>query len=326
MADVTLKTEIDIDQLRADFGDYYQKGSQGLANLHLLPMRSFDTRDAFTIISTDDTILREANVEFESILQQYQDLYTPKGSMAIKPRQIPLFQMKVDQKFNPTTLMRSWVAFLTSNNLDRATWPLIRFIVEAYLTGKALEDMEMEAIYRGVQEDPEEGVPGEPSKVINGVRFLVKQFIDAGELDEIITGAPDADPAVFVTQVESFVKSWPEKFRRMAMPINMSITNEEKFVEGMQKKYNINYAQVTDMRRLKNYPNVSVIGRPSMEGDNGMWATPKPNAIMGVKGFENAQAYKIESAERYVKMFGDWWTGIGFVQPKLLFVNDLVSL
>lgn len=326
MADATNKTEIDIDQLKADFGDFYQKGSQGLANLHLLPMQSFDTRDAFTIINTDDTILRESNVEFESILQQYQDEYTPKGGVAFKPRQIPLFQMKVDQRFNPTKLMRSWVAFLTDNNVDRATWPFVRWIAEVYLTKKSMEEMEKEAIYNGVHEDAEEGVPGEAAKVMNGVRFLVKEFVDAGDLTEIVTGAPNADPALFVTQVETFVKSFPEKYRRLAMPINMSLTNEELYVEGMQKKYNLNYAQVSEFKKLKNYPSITVIGRPSMEGQNGMWATPKYNAIMGVKGFENSTAYKIESAERFVKMFGDWWTGIGFIQPELLFVNDLVSL
>jgi len=233
--------------------------------------------------------------------------------------------MKIDQEFNPTKLQRSWVGFLTDNNVDRSTWPFIRWIIEVYLMKKSMEDMEKNAIYSGVYEPAVEGVAGEASKVMDGVQEVVKDFITAGTLEEIVTGNADADPALFVTQVETFVKSWPEKYRRLAMPINMSLTNEEHFVEGIQKKYNINYAQVSDLKKVRNYPNITIIGRPSMEGSHGMWATPKYNALMGVKGFENAQSFRIETAKRKVAIFSDWYAGIYFVRPEILFVNDKVS-
>lgn len=323
--DTQLQTEIDIDQLKADFGDFYLNSGQNLSNLHMLPFESFDTRDAFTIVPTNDTIIRESNVEVEEILQQYQDEFTPKGKVAFKPVEFPLFQMKIDQEFNPTKLQRSWVGFLASNNLDRTQYPFVRWIVEMYLTKQSMEDLEKRAIYNGVYAAPQDGVPGDAAKVMNGVRKIVTQFVADG-LDEIITGAPSATPATFVTQIEDFVKAWPEKYRRMSMPINMSRTLEERFVEGMQAKYNMQYAQIGQLRNVRNFENVSVVGRPSMEGQDGWWATPKYNAIMGVKGFENVNAFKIESAKRKVAMFSDWWAGIYFIQPEILFVNDQVAL
>ncbi len=326
MPEEVLQTEIDIDQLKADFGDYYLSAGQNLSNLHMLPFESFDTRDAFTIVPTNDTIIRESNVEVDEILQSYQDEFTPKGGLEFKPVQFPLYQMKIDQSFNPTKLQRSWVAFLTSNSVDRTTWPFIRWIIEVYLTKKSMEDLEKQAIYNGVYAAPQDGVPSAANTVMNGVRKIVTEMVAAGDLEEIITGAPAADPDDFVTQIETFVKSWPEKYRRMAMPINMSLTLEEKFVEGMQQKYNMQYAQVGQLKKVRNFENISIVGRPSMEGAEGWWATPKYNALMGVKGFENVNAFKIEGARRKVDMYSDWWAGIYFIQPQIVFVNDKVAI
>lgn len=326
MPELIAQTEIDIDQLKADFGDYYLSAGQNLNNLHLLPFESFDTRDAFTIVPTNDTIIRESNVEVDEILQSYQDEFTPKGKVAFKPVEFPLYQMKIDQEFNPTKLQRSWVGFLAANNVDRTTWPFIRWIIEMYLTKKSMEDLEKQAIYNGVYAAPQDGVASAASTVMNGVRKIVTDMVAAGSLDEIVTGAASGTPATFVTQIEDFVKAWPEKYRRMAMPINMSRTLEERFVEGMQVKYNLQYAQTGQLRNVRNFENVSVVGRPSMEGAAGWWATPKYNALMGVKGFENVNAFKIESAKRKVAMYSDWWAGIYFIQPEILFVNDQVAI
>jgi hypothetical protein len=324
MPDTTLKTVITIDQILADWGEYYLNEGQNMDNLHMLPFESFDTRDAFTIIPTNDTILRESNVEVTSILQQYQEDFTPKGSMEFKPVQIPLYQLKIDQKIHPGKIQRSWLAFLATNKATVYDWPLIRYIIEQYLLKKSMEDMEMEAIYKGVYEAPEEGVPGEAAKVMNGIETILAQFVTDGDLTPIVTGAPASDPADFVTQVETFVKGIEEKYRYIGFELNMSRTLRDKFKEGMQKKYNMQYAQVGQLLSVRNYESITIVGRPSMMGKNKWWGTPKFNALMGVKGFENSNAFELEGEDRKLKLWTDWFTGIGFVQPKLIFMNDQV--
>jgi hypothetical protein len=326
MPEVIPQTEIDIDQLKADFGDFYLNSGQNLSNLHMLPYESFETMDAFTVVPTNDTIIRESNVEVEEILQQYQDEFTPKGKVEFQPVEFMLRQIKIDLEFNPTKLQRSWVGFLASNNIDRTQYPFVRWLFEQYVFMKSKEDMEKKAIYKGIYAAPQDGVAGEASKVMDGVRQVVTNFLaDGKDVQEIISGAPAVDPATFVTQLENWAKALPEKYRRMVMSINLSRTLEERFVEGMQQKYNMHYAQVGQLKRIRNYENLSLVGRPSMEGEEGWWATPKYNALMGVKGFENSNAIKIEGAKRKVSLYTDWYAAIYFIQPKLLFVNDKVS-
>ncbi len=321
--DTALRTDITVDQIVQDFGDYYLDSGQNQQNLHMLPFESFETKDAFTIVPTDDTILREGNVEVTEILQQYQDDFTPKGEVSIDPVQIPLYKMKIDQEFNPHKLQRTWLGFLTSNNTDTTTWPFVRWFIEMYLMKQNMEDMEMKAIYKGVYAPPVEGEPGEASKVMNGVDKIIDDFIAANKVTPIAIGALAADEADFVTQIEEFVQTLPEKYRYMNMELNMNRTNRDKYKRGVRAKYKANY----DPKDIKNYlvadyENITVVGRPSMAGKNRIWCTPKYNALFGVKGFENANGFQVEKAKRKVAVFTEWWAGCGFIQPKILFTSD----
>ena len=85
----------------ADFGAYYIDNGQNEGNIHTRLMEPFGTMDAFTIVQTEDTILRESNATFSEVLQSFQKTFTPKGGVAFTPKSIPLFNVKVDEKLLP---------------------------------------------------------------------------------------------------------------------------------------------------------------------------------------------------------------------------------
>lgn len=322
MPDLKPKTIITADQIVADFGAFYQDGGQGENNLHMLPFESFETKDAFTIVETDDTILRESNVEVTEILQQYQDDFTPKGEMTFEPVQIPLYKTKIDLELNPHKIQASWLGFLAANKTDVTEWPLIRYMMEVYIMKQHDADLEEKAIYKGVYAAPEPGVPGEASKVMNGIEVLVNTLITAGKVTPITVGALSATPETFVGQVESFVKSIPEKYRNMGMELNMNRTLRNRFKEGMRVKYNMQYNQINNRLEVADQENITIVGRPSMMGKTRIWCTPKYNALFGVKGFANKNSFEVEKAKREVAIYTEWWMGAGFIQPKLIFTSD----
>lgn len=321
--DTLLKTEITVDQIVQDFGDYYLDNGQNLNNLHMLPFESFGTKDAFTTIDTDgETIIRESNVEVTEILQQYQDDFTPKGEMEFKPVAIPLFKTKIDQEFNPHKLQKTWLAFLTSSKTDVTQWPFIRWFIEVYLLKQHDEDLEMKAIYNGIYQDPTPGEPGNAVNTMDGVNKIITDFINADQLDAITIGAIETDDDDFVTQVELFVRSIPEKYRYMNMELNMNRTLRDKFKRGTRTKYKANY----DPSDIKNYrvadaENITVVGRASMANSSRIWCTPKYNALFGVSGFANKNAFEIEKAKRKVALYTEWWMGAGFINPELIFTT-----
>ena len=303
-----------------EYGSFYIDEGQNKESLLRRPFHPFGTRDAFTNIPTNATLIRWSDVQVTEILQRYQDTYTPKGEVVFKPVKVELHQVKVDQQFNPNKLVNTWLGFLTNNNTDRKTWPFIRWFIEEYLLQQLWEDMESKVIYTGDEAAIVPGTAGTSVGTMDGIKKIINDNI--GDMTQINTGALAADPKDFVTQVEEFVKEVPKKFWREKMTLNLNPDREVMFIEGMQLKYNMNYAQVSDTMSVRNFNNIKVKGRQSMDGSDKIWMTPIANAVFPVKGFANANGFELESVDRSVKIWTDFWIGVGFLLKDIVFTND----
>ncbi len=306
-----------------EFGSYYLDNGQNVDLLKMRPFEEFGTMDAFTVIDTGmETILRLSDVQVGEIIQPYQDAFTPKGSVTFEPIQIPLQQMKIDQQFNPSKLANSWLGFLTSNNTDRTTWPFTKWMLEVYLMKQSKKDYELSLIYTGSAASPTAGTAGAASTSMDGVKKLINAGITASTITPITLGTLSTTPATFCTQIETFVASIPEVYWKENMVINMSRTLRNRYRAGRRAKYNMYFAQFTDLDQVADFENISVVGRASQVGSVKIWMTPKYNAIMGVKGFSNINGFEVEKVDRNVKVYTDWWAGIGFLMNDLMWTND----
>lgn len=316
-----MATTITATDVITEYGSYYIDQGQNLQNILIRPFQPFGTRDAFTNVPTNETQIRYSDAQVTEVLQRYQDTFTAKGSTTFTPVKIDLSQVKIDQSFNPNNLVYSWLGFLTSNSTDRTTWPFVRWFIEVYLLNQLMEDMELKAVYKGVQEAITPGTAGTAIGAITGVKKIINDGI--ADMTQIATGAFAADPVDFVTQIEDFCKGIDEKFWETRMTLNMNKQRHLQFVQGMQKKYNTYYAQTPDTMAVRNFENIRVKGRASMSGSDKIWMTPLENAIFAVKGFENASGFELEKVDRTVKVFTDFHVGLGFLLKDLVFTNDL---
>lgn len=306
-----------------EYGSYYIDQGQNMQSLLMRPFEPFGTREAFTNVPTDNTQLRYSDVTVGEILQPYQDTYTPKGSVVFKPVTIDLKQVKVDQSFNPNNLVYSWLGFLTNNNTDRTTWPFVRWFIDQYLLKQVFEDLEKKAIYTGdYLAIAAPGTAGDAVDVYDGMKKIINDGITATTISTIATGAPAVDPADWVTQIEEFAKGIPELYWDKSMVINMSRTLALRYREGKKKKYNMYYAQESDLASVSSFPGLTVAGRASMNGANKIWASPKENLVFATKGFSNASAFELEKVDRTVKIWTDFHVGWGILLKDLMFTND----
>lgn len=316
-----MATVISAAELISDFGAYYKDGGQSESDLHDTLRESFTEASDFTIVETEDTILRAANVEYSEALQAFQKEFTPKGGVTFAPKEIKLFNVKVDQSFYPDDLVPTWLGFLTSKNLDRTTWPFVRWFIEVYVLGQIGHDL-TKNLYGAEYAAPSIGVAGAASTAFNGLRKIINDGITAGTIVPIATGAPDSSPTTFAGQIESFCKAIPELYWHTPMGIQMSRALALRYKEGRRIKYNSNYAQVSDQMAVQDFEQMQVNGRGSLTGVNKIWATPKSNAIMAFKGGSNRSIVEVEKVDRLVKVYTDFWIGIGFINDALLFTNN----
>lgn len=322
------KINIEIQDVIDAWGDYYLNHGQNMENLHMLPFESFGTLEAGTLIQTEDTVLREANIEVQEVLQQYQDDFTSKGGTSFVPVTIPLYRVKVDVGVIPHKLVQSWLGFLTSTGNNPETYPFIQWLVQDYILRQVDEDLEMKAIYKGVYAPAVDGNAGEAGKVLNGIDFQLNQLESDGKITPLSTGnLASMTPKNMVTALEdAFVREIPERFRyNEPLTINMNRTLRDKFRQGMREKYNVYYNQTDSLLRFMDFENITVEGRASMLGKQRVWATPRRNLLIGVRGFSNKNVFDVQKQDRKVKFLTDWFIGLGFVMPEWIFTNEAGS-
>lgn len=316
-----MATTITASQVVTDFGAFYIDAGQNETNIHDTLRESFDDMNDFTVVETEDTVLREVNTAYAEVLQSFQTAFTPKGAITFTPKAIPLYNVKVDESFYPDALKSMWISFLTSNNLDRTTWPFVRFFIEKYVMGQIMADLSKN-LYAAVYAAPTAGTAGASSASFTGLKKIINDAITAATITTIATGTPSATAATWAGQVETFNKGIPELYWDKPMTIQMSRALALRYKEGRRTKYNSNYAQVAEQMAVQDFEQNTVVGRGSMVGVSKIWATPKMNAIMAFKGGSNKQIVEVEKVDRQVKVYTDFWIGLGFINDALVFTND----
>jgi hypothetical protein len=318
MADITI-TATDV---ITEFGAHYIDEGQNMSSLLMRPFEAFGTREAFTNIPTNETQLRYSDVEVGEILQPYQDAFTPKGEVVFQPITVDLQQVKIDIQFNPNKLVYSWLGFLTSNKTDRTTWPFTKWVMEVYLLQRVFEDIEKKVIYTGDKAAVVAGTAGLAIESMDGVKKIIEDGIVAGDISAIPMGAVPVDPEDYCTYIEEMVASIDELYWDKKIVFNHSRQLHKRYREGRRQKYNLQYAQVSELDVVQDFENFSLKGRASMKTSNKIWGTPIENAVFPTKGFANATGFELEKVDRTVKIYTDFHIGAGFLLKDLVFVND----
>lgn len=307
----------------AEFGAYYIKSEVNMSRLvKQLNQRSI-TDMALTPFFTDDTIYRASQGRMGRVLQPFQKAWTPIGTITFIPVAIEMFKMKVDCQEYPDDLEGTWLGFLAGDGIDRKTWPFIRWFIEVFLLPQALEDYEMFEIYKGVYAAPTPGVAGAAGTAMNGIRKAINDQITAGRISPIVTGPmPTTDDDDLVNYIEEFVDAIDQKYADVAMQLNVQPIGVRAFRRSLRAKYGKDTDFISGTSTFIPETNINIVGLPSMTGSGKIWCTPKANALHLKKKTQNMNNVQVENVDRLVKMYTDWWSGVGFVIPELVWTND----
>lgn len=320
-----------------EFGAYYQPRGQNAARLKKLLMQDTTNFDKqFTLLPLDGDVLETGLMSHGRVLQSFKPYWSPLGQLSGSPRKVALRRVKVNIEEIPDKLVNTWLGFLTTEggkdpNVNRATWPFVRWYIEQYLLPQALQDQYYEAYY-GVYADPgTNNTPGSEGTALDGLAMQVNTDIADNNITPINTGPLDTDPELFVDQIENMVEQVDNRYRGLPLVLNMHDEFAQRFQQGMLDKYNVNYAQVGDgnLMRLRKRPNVSVIGHTNwLQGVGGapsekIIASPAGNLLKAVRtGNKEDAMLRIEQVDYTLKMFNDWHILYTYDDPRIVFTND----
>lgn len=301
-----------------EYGSYYINEGQNMARLTQRLLRPSITASFFALRPTMDTRYRVADAEVSRVLQPFQKAFTPLGDTAFKPHTIDLFKLKVDVEENPHDITDSWLGFLEGQQLDPKEWPFVRFWLEELVANRMAEDFELNEAYAGVYQAPTPNTPGAAGTAMDGIAQVFSDLsarINTINMGTIPTGAED-----FVSYVEEFVAGIEKEHRRRIDHVFLNEDLHLKYRQGKRSKYNQNYAQETDLDRVIDFPQCTVMGLPSMGNSNKLWATLPQNRVRLLKKADLPM--KVEGMKRLVNAYTDYSIALNFLRPESLFASD----
>ena len=322
---------INITDIVTEYGAYYQEKGQGVSNLYEVAMQEFVTKDIFSLMITRDTKWTAAKSQIDSLVQPFQKAFTPRsGSIEFEPISILQHHIKVDDSLYPDDVMPSWLGFLASNAKVRAQWPFIRWYLEKKFFPKIGEDMELNEIGIGSVATPTPGTAGAVKTSMNGVQTVLNGHISAGRTVPISMGTIPTDNVDFVIYMEDFVDQINKQYWRKDMQVHLSQDLERRYQRGHAKYYGKETNTVVGKGGTKQieFSSISVNGLPSMnkkaDGNacNRIFCTPKENAVLMMSEANPFQKLELQAFERQVKFLTDWYMGVGFILPEIVFCND----
>jgi hypothetical protein len=312
---------MDIADIITEFGSYYIDQGQNMARLVKQLYWAGVTENYLTPMITDETVYRTAESEMTTLIQPYQDAWTPKGAVNFKPVEIHLFNQKIDFESNPHKLEATWLGFLSGPQVDPLEWPFIRWLMEVHLVPKMQEDMEINEIYGGLFTAPAAGVPGAAGTAMDGIKTIINRHIDAGRTEPIADlGAIPTDDLDNYEYFEMFDDRIGKKYWMQEMTIGCDMAVARRALRGKGIKYRTNTVGVAIDNKLE-YTNLSIVGMPSHMDSNKIWATPKSNACYFRKKTPNMKQFKVESIKRMLTVYTDFWNGVGFLIPEIIWTN-----
>lgn len=330
-----------VTDLQTSFGSHYKEGTLGAADIRKRFTQKTVTDMVFNMRTTVNT--KEDMVEsfMTRVLQLFQKANTPIGGLDFKPYSVNLTPLKVDSELSPDDLVKTAAGFMAKlDDNDRKKWPIVGYYI-MHLIEKAQEDWELYEVYKGTQNTIDsEGTANAAGKNFVGLKKQINDAITAGTLSSpIATGAFSTDPVTFVEQMEEWhrlVKEISPEARALfeggeITEVCVSSTLRDRFKQGMRKKYNMNYEQVTlnPLRNVDNSvtlidSNIKIIGLPSMTGSEKIFAIPNGNKYGFIKRPNSETTFKVERGTnvRDVFVYADFWKAVGFWIPRLVFTND----
>lgn len=308
--------------LVSQFGSYYINEGQNMDRLKSALRQPAVTPSFAVPIVTENDVYRTSNTVLGSIVQQFQKAFTPKGDLTFKPNEIRLRNLKVDLSLYPDDVKGKWVGFLGSLTVqERAQWPLVRYMIENEVVPQIAHDLENEAYWTGVYTNPTTGTAGNAADSMDGIRRLINLGLADSSMQAVtLTAAPTA--STIFDRIEEFVDKVVVANKVLSgvkMRVYMSPSWLRAYFRDKRNTHgtDVNYS-TTGIQYLDFMPNVELVGLPSMEGADYIWATPVDNFVW-LRKANGMSTPKVEESKREVFLMLDWYEALGFLYNGLVF-------
>jgi hypothetical protein len=300
-----------VTELDAKFGTYISNNKKKIYKLIQQPTES---EKYMTTMAKTITEYRAALGVMTDVVQGFSDTYNDKGQLDVTPIVIKNYQHKVNVSIKPSEVRDSWIGYLADNEKQPKDMPLIQYIIQEHLLPKINSNRELKLIGKGVYDAAHLEVTGNS---MNGFVTILKTLKASGTSNANFIALNDLTKSNIVAETEKFVDAIDLEYQGIEMPILCDPALHKMYMRGYRDAYGPNSDYKAGDK--VDFSNNRMVPLPSMAGTGVMFATPKSNFIRLINRADGATNLWTEPFEYTVKVFADWWEGVGFAVEEAIF-------
>ncbi len=310
---------IDVNDLKTEFGTYLNQKDKPI--LKSLTQKTFS--EQFMTTKMAITEWRATQAIITSVVQQFTAKWTPLGQSKFTPITIQNRRHKINVPITPDDINDSWISHLYDEGLTPAEMPVVKFLINELVLPKVSEDVEMRLIGKGIYEpvagDVTDGDAGQATgKSMDGfLTVLIKEYENPATAINFIKLGILTDQNI-IDKMNTFVDDMDELYQPKDMNMFVSLTKYKQY----KRKYQDLYPTTKNNDKANDvidYSNNRLQVLPSMSGSTHFFTTPKENFIALRHKNLNASKIWMQSENYNVKIFAEWWKGVGFAMAEAVF-------
>ena len=327
---------IDTQELKKEFGKYV--ASNRLEILKGLFGQTESTQYMSTII-TDKTEVRANQASIiGSVLQQFVPVWTPSGKAKFTPLTIKNFKCKINVPIIPSDIMEDILGYMYDEQASQLqSMPVVRYILFQLIFPKLDEEREL-ALAQGeyVENEPDgngDYTASTPIQTMDGyLTQIVKKFVadyeqaDVTKLSGIrwLQKGVQVDPAEknVRTVIDAAVKEVADKYplyAKKAMKVHIDPVLADAYRREYLEEYKWLKNQDGTHKNDIDFSNFTFAECEGMRGTGCFFITPKENFKHLMSHNPQNVTLRFQEQDYMVKVFGEWWEGVGFWMAEALF-------
>lgn len=327
---------IDTQELKKEFGKYV--ASNRLEILKGLFGQTESTQYMSTII-TDKTEVRANQASIiGSVLQQFVPVWTPSGKAKFTPLTIKNFKCKINVPIIPSDIMEDILGYMYDEQASQLqSMPVVRYILFQLIFPKLDEEREL-ALAQGeyVENEPDgngDYTASTPMQTMDGyLTQIVKKFVadydeeDTTKLSNIrwLQKGVQIDPAeknvrtVIDAAVKEVADNYP-LYAKKAMKVHIDPVLADAYRREYLEEYKWLKNQDGTHKNDIDFSNFTFAECEGMRGTGCFFITPKENFKHLMSHNPQNVTLRFQEQDYMVKVFGEWWEGVGFWMAEALF-------
>lgn len=306
---------MNLDQVKTELGNYFRVNNKEVANwVYAAPTPLFQYARTITKVKGKFPAFHSVT---DHVIQGFANVWNEMGSTKFRVNELTAYHQKVNFPIIPSEVEASWLGEMDEEDKSLENKSISKYIADNELKPKVQEDLAYLSI-KGVYNS---GALGTFGNSMNGVEKMLQLGIANAENSMYKIPLNTLTDTNMVEEVTFFERSIPEKLRPFIKRVYMSTNNAQRYKLDYENTFggNMNFSDNKMMKtRLNGW---DIIGLDNMGTSDIIWATPDRNLLKLIDKFDAPAVTDIQILDYKVKIFMEFWLGIGFWSNQAVFVS-----